>query len=138
MPTLVIDNDTELILRNFIAYEQSFPQGHYYFTSYAHAIDMLIDTQEDVAKLVESKVLLNMLVSNQEAADMINKICESMFVTNFYYTDEFKQMDNYYNRFLPKNKRICFSNPWNAISTLAAVILFFLTVVQTYYTIKGK
>ncbi|GKF34243.1 putative UPF0481 protein, partial [Tanacetum coccineum] len=93
MPILVIDDTTELILRNFISYEQSFPKDRYYFTSYAHAMDMLIDTQEDIAKLLESKVLVNTLGSNQEAADMIIKICKNMFVTNFYYTEEFKQMD---------------------------------------------
>ncbi|GJX38179.1 putative UPF0481 protein [Tanacetum coccineum] len=37
MPTLVIDDTAELILRNLIAYEQSFPQDRYYFTSYAMA-----------------------------------------------------------------------------------------------------
>ncbi|GKB63790.1 putative UPF0481 protein [Tanacetum coccineum] len=141
MPTLVIDDTTELILRNFIAYEQSFPKDRYYFTSYAYAMDKLIDTQEDIAKLVESKVLVNMLGSNQEAADMINKICKNMFVTDFYYTEEFKQMDTYYNGYWPKNiarlRRVYFNNPWNSIAVLAAIILFTLTVVQTVYTIRA-
>ncbi|PWA44516.1 hypothetical protein CTI12_AA522390 [Artemisia annua] len=141
MPTLVIDDITELILRNFIAYEQLFPKDHYYFTSYAHAMDMLIDTQEDIAKLVESKVLVNILGSNQEAADMINKICKNISITDFYYTQEFKQMDTYYNGYWPKNiarlRRIYFNNPWNAIALLAAIILFFLTVVQTLFAIMA-
>ncbi|GJU70038.1 putative UPF0481 protein [Tanacetum coccineum] len=128
MPTLVIHDDTELILRNLIAYEQSFPKDRYYFTSYA--------------KLVESKVLVNMLDSNQEAADMINKICKNMFVTDFYYHEEFKQMDKYYNGYWPKNiawlRRVYFNNPWNAIALLPAIILFSLTVVQTVYTVMGK
>ncbi|GJZ49245.1 putative UPF0481 protein, partial [Tanacetum coccineum] len=122
MPTLVIDDTTELILRNFIAYEQSFPKDRYYFTSYAHAMDMLIDSQ-DIAKLLESKVLVNTLGSNQEAADMINKICKNMFVTDFYYTEEFKQIDRYYSGYWPKNiarlRRVYFNNPWNAIALLA-------------------
>ncbi|GJT38277.1 putative UPF0481 protein [Tanacetum coccineum] len=42
MPTLVIDDATELILRNFIAYEQSFPKDRYYFTSYCTCHDMLL------------------------------------------------------------------------------------------------
>ncbi|GKC10561.1 putative UPF0481 protein, partial [Tanacetum coccineum] len=103
MPTLVIDDTTELILRNFIAYEQSFPKDHFYFTSYACAMKMLIDTQEDVAKLVESRVLVNNLGSNQETADMINNICKHISLTDFYYTQEFKQMDSYYNGYWPKN-----------------------------------
>ncbi|GJY29505.1 putative UPF0481 protein [Tanacetum coccineum] len=142
MPTLVIHDFTELILRNFIAYEQSFPQDRSYFTSYAHAMDMLINTQEDVAKLVESKVFVNILGSNQEAADMINKICKNMIVKEFYYTDEFKEMDKYYNALWPKHiarlRRVYFNNQWSAIALLAAIILFTLAVVQTIYAIKGK
>ncbi|PWA47794.1 hypothetical protein CTI12_AA496340 [Artemisia annua] len=141
MPTLVIEDFTELILRNFIAYEQSFPQDRYYFTSYAHAMDKLIDSQEDIAKLVESKVLVNNLGSNQEAADMINKICKNMFVTDFYYTNEFKRMDTYYNGYWPNTiawlRRVYFSNPWSAIALVAAIILFGLTVVQTIFTIMA-
>nr|GEV85365.1 putative UPF0481 protein At3g02645 [Tanacetum cinerariifolium] len=103
MPTLVIDDNTELILRNFIAYEQSFPKDHFYFTSYACAMKMLIDAQDDVAKLVESGVLVNNLGSNQETADMINNICKHISLTEFYYTQEFKQMDSYYKGYLPRN-----------------------------------
>ncbi|GKC55569.1 putative UPF0481 protein [Tanacetum coccineum] len=141
MPTLVIDDTTELILRNLIAYEQSFPQDRYYFTSYAHVMEMLIDTQEDIAKLLESKVLVNTLGSNQEAADMINNICKNITITEFYYTQEFKEIDKYYNRYWPKNiarlRRVYFNNPWNAIALVAAIILFSLTVVQTVYAIKA-
>nr|GEW41558.1 putative UPF0481 protein At3g02645 [Tanacetum cinerariifolium] len=142
MPTLVIQDFTQLILRNFIAYEQWFPKDHYYFTSYAYAMDMLIDTQEDIAKLVKSKVLVNMLGSNQEAADMINKICKNIYITKFYYTQEFNEIDKYYNSFWPKSiarlRRIYYENPWKAIALLAAIILNALTVVQTVYTIMGK
>ncbi|GKF41104.1 putative UPF0481 protein, partial [Tanacetum coccineum] len=99
MPTLVIDDTTELILRNFIAYEQSFPKDRYYFTSYAYAMDMLVDTQEDMAKLVKSKVLVDGLGSNQEAADMINKICKNINLTKFYYTQEFNEIDKHYNSY---------------------------------------
>ncbi|PWA51342.1 hypothetical protein CTI12_AA464070 [Artemisia annua] len=142
MPTLVIDDNTELILRNFIAYEQSFPKDRFnYFTSYACAMQMLIDTQEDVTKLVESRVLVNNLGSNQEAADMINEICKHISLTDFYYTQEFKQMDSYYNGYWPKNiarlRRTYFSSPWNAIALFAAFILFSLTVVQTVFTIRA-
>nr|GEY66776.1 putative UPF0481 protein At3g02645 [Tanacetum cinerariifolium] len=142
MPTLEIDDATELILRNLIAYEQSFPNKGYYFTSYANAMDMLIDTQEDIAKLVESKVLVNGLGSNQEAADMINKICKNIYITEFYYAQEFEEIDKYYNDFWPKHmallRRVYFNNPWNIFALLAAIILFSLTVVQTIYAIKGK
>ncbi|KAD3336141.1 hypothetical protein E3N88_31660 [Mikania micrantha] len=49
MPVLSIDDTTEFLFRNLIAYEQSF-ETQSYVTSYAIAIDMLVNTQDDVAK----------------------------------------------------------------------------------------
>ncbi|GKC38008.1 putative UPF0481 protein, partial [Tanacetum coccineum] len=77
MPVLRVHHFTELVFRNIIAYEQS-SLGNNHVTSYAIAMDMLIDTQEDVAKLVESKVLVNNIGSNEEAANMMNSICKEV------------------------------------------------------------
>ncbi|PWA94903.1 hypothetical protein CTI12_AA031440 [Artemisia annua] len=141
MPKLVMQDRTELILRNFIAYEQLILHNSYYFTSYAVAMDELIDSQQDIAKLVNSRVLVNLLGSDQEAADMINKICKNVIIADFCYSEVFKQMDTYCNRFWPKHmaflRRVYFSNPWTAIALLAAFILFGLTMTQTIFTIKA-
>nr|GEY79885.1 putative UPF0481 protein At3g02645 [Tanacetum cinerariifolium] len=99
------------------------------------------DVSDVVDPVQESKVLVNGLGSNQEAADMINKICKNILFTKFNYAQEFKKIDKYYNAFWPKNiawlRRVYFNNPWNAIALLAAIILFSLTVVQTVYTIRA-
>nr|KAJ0220053.1 hypothetical protein LSAT_V11C200060810 [Lactuca sativa] len=52
MPKLHVHDSTELVLRNLILYEQSslVPE---YGTSYMWAMDMLLDSPEDVAKLVK-------------------------------------------------------------------------------------
>ncbi|GKC49671.1 putative UPF0481 protein, partial [Tanacetum coccineum] len=78
MPVLRVHHFTELVFRNIIAYEQSSSLGYHYVTSYAIAMDMLIDTQEDVVKLVESKVLVDNMGSNEEAANMMNSICKKV------------------------------------------------------------
>ncbi|CAI9298634.1 unnamed protein product [Lactuca saligna] len=140
MPVVRIDNITELILRNLIAYERTstYPS---YMTSYAAAMDMLVETQEDIAKLIESKVLLNHLGSNEKATSMIKSICAPNRLENFYYVDQCQELDEYYNRYWPKNiavlKGTYFSSPWNTIALLAGIILFSLTVVQTIYTVNA-
>ncbi|KAJ0792348.1 hypothetical protein HanOQP8_Chr01g0017051 [Helianthus annuus] len=68
IPVLEIHDSTEIVLRNLLAYEQS-GRTHSYVTSYAIAMDLLLDTQEDVAKLVDSGVLVNTMGSNDEAAN---------------------------------------------------------------------
>ncbi|KVH87561.1 hypothetical protein Ccrd_025160 [Cynara cardunculus var. scolymus] len=125
MPALCIDDNTELFLRNIIAYEQCTPDVPDYVTSYACAIDMLVDTKEDLSKLVESKVLSNDLGSNQEATNMLNRISKQVVFAEFYYMEQWKQLDMYYNGYWPKNvarlKRIYFSSPWNIIALLAEI-----------------
>nr|GEU89765.1 putative UPF0481 protein At3g02645 [Tanacetum cinerariifolium] len=141
MPELYIDDDTELVIRNFIAYEQTSTQVDYSFTSYAHAIDMLVDTQDDVAKLVESKVVINNLGSNEEAAKLINGICKEIYLREFFYRPQWVQLDRYYMGYWPRNiarlRRTYFSSPWNTIALLAGIVLFAVTIVQTIFTIKN-
>ncbi|GJZ48949.1 retrotransposon gag protein [Tanacetum coccineum] len=104
------------------------------------AMDYLIDTPEDVAKLVRSQVLVNAIGSNEEAADIINDICKQVPFKDFYYEDEWKQMDEYYNAYWPnlivELRRKYFKNPWSFIALLAGIVLFILTVVQTVYGVK--
>ncbi|KAJ9548778.1 hypothetical protein OSB04_021321 [Centaurea solstitialis] len=140
MPVLRIHHFTESVLRNLIAYEQSSRVVNY-ITSYAMAMDMLVNTQEDIAKLVQSKVLVANLSSNEEAANMMNNICKQVPWEHFFYDEEWKLLDSYYNSWLPKNyarfKRTYFNSPWKIVALFAGIVLFVLTVVQTIFTIKS-
>nr|XP_043616069.1 putative UPF0481 protein At3g02645 [Erigeron canadensis] len=139
LPKLVIDDYSEPVFRNFIAYEQSVPRVHYHFTSYAYAMDKLVDTQEDVTRLVKSKVIVNRLGSDEEAANLINRLCRNISLVDYCYTQRFKEVHDYYSGYWPKNvarlRRTYFSSPWNAIALFAGIILFSLTVVQTVISI---
>nr|XP_043626097.1 UPF0481 protein At3g47200-like [Erigeron canadensis] len=121
MPVLTIDDATELVLWNLIAYEQFDPNvdGHYcwnhvpqddlgclslesnhvyysnYFTSFVVALDMLVDSTLDVVKLVESKVIVNRF-SKEKAAKMIKGMFRGVVCRTFMYQQEFQQLDNYY------------------------------------------
>ncbi|KAJ9564924.1 hypothetical protein OSB04_000890 [Centaurea solstitialis] len=140
MPKLYVTGDTELILRNLIAYEQFTPHVSHHITSYAMAMDMLINTEEDVSILVESEVVFNSMGSNKEAATMINHVCDGAYAASFFYLREWEDLDTYYNSYWPRNiawlRRTYFSNPWNMIALLAGTLLFLLTLVQTYFTIN--
>ncbi|XP_076951779.1 UPF0481 protein At3g47200-like [Bidens hawaiensis] len=139
MPALRVDVFTELVLRNLIAYEQSKAIDPY-VTSYARAMDMLIDTHEDIAKLVASEVMVNHIGSNEEAANMINRICKEVAPRDFYYTQEWELLDKHFNEYWPKKivklKRTYFDSPWSIIALLAGMVLFVLAMLQTIFTIN--
>ncbi|KAD3336159.1 hypothetical protein E3N88_31678 [Mikania micrantha] len=140
MPVLFIQDSTELLFRNLIAYEQSF-QTQGYVTSYAFVMDMLVNTHDDVAKLVESKVLVNYMGSNEEVANMINNIGKNVIVSNSCYEEEWEKLMKYCNRYWPKHiakmKSTYFSSPWSIIALVAGIILFVLQALQTIFTIKS-
>ncbi|KAL8258889.1 hypothetical protein R6Q59_026842 [Mikania micrantha] len=140
MPVLSVHDSTELLFRNHIAYEQSFPT-QCYVSSYASVMDKLVNTQDDVAKLVESKVLINIMGSNKEAANMINKICKKVIVSNSYYEEEWDKLNKYCNGSWPKHiakmRSTYFSSPWSIIALVAGIIRFVLQSLQTIFTIKS-
>ncbi|KAK1428554.1 hypothetical protein QVD17_17390 [Tagetes erecta] len=141
MPVLLLADNTVLILRNLIAYEQSCGTQNY-ITSYALAMDMLVNTSEDVVKLVDSRVLINIVGSNEEAANMINNIGKEVICSDFFYKQEMEGLNKYCDRYWPKHiakmKSIYFSSPWSMIALLAGIMLFVLTVLQTMFTIKSS
>ncbi|KAI3682555.1 hypothetical protein L1987_82617 [Smallanthus sonchifolius] len=132
--------ENQLILRNLIAYEQSF-QTPNSVTSYAQAMDMLVSTEEDVAKLADSGVLVNFMGSNKEAAKMINNICKNVICVEFFYGKEWETLNKYCNSYWPKHiakmRSTYFSSPWNMIALLAGIMLFVLTMIQIIFTVKS-
>ncbi|PWA85906.1 hypothetical protein CTI12_AA143550 [Artemisia annua] len=140
MPYLQIEDYTESVLRNLIAYEQCSPMIPNYVTSYAFAMERILDAKEDVHKLIESKVLVNNLGSSEHASNMINIICKEVTVNDFTYIKQWQQLEEYYNGYWPKNvawlRRTYFNTPWSFIALLAGFLLFGLTVAQTYFTIR--
>ncbi|KAL8215122.1 hypothetical protein R6Q57_004571 [Mikania cordata] len=138
---MLVTSPSEVTLRNLIAYEES-RQTHNYITSYAFVINMLVNTQDDVAKLIDSEVLVNEMGSNEEVANMINNICRELPIVNSLYRQQWKTLDEYYNSYWPKHigwmRRTYFSSPWNIIALIVGIIVFALTIVQTIFTIGDK
>ncbi|KAL4572358.1 hypothetical protein LXL04_019131 [Taraxacum kok-saghyz] len=101
IPELCIKDSTPSFLRNLIAYEQCYPLSRHYVTSFAFLMDRLIDTKDDASLLVTSKVLQHKLGAIDDVTDLFNNICNGVVVRDFYYTEEWKQLDEYCNRFWP-------------------------------------
>ncbi|KAJ9537064.1 hypothetical protein OSB04_029797 [Centaurea solstitialis] len=72
----------------------------------------------------------------------IDEVCQQKGVVlkNFYYFDEWRQVDAYCNRFWPSLlislRNLYVSTTWKTLTIIAAVVIFILTLVQTIYTGK--
>ncbi|KAL1543045.1 UPF0481 protein [Salvia divinorum] len=139
MPPLTVEDRTESLLRNLIAYEQYFQ--HTFVTDYVHFLDCLVDSSTDVEKLSRKGIINNWLGDAQTVAEMVNKLGDSVagpghgFVYGKMFEDVQKHCAKPMNSWRASLKRRYFNSPWAVISLLVGAVLLILTAVQTVFTI---
>ncbi|GKV22563.1 hypothetical protein SLEP1_g32425 [Rubroshorea leprosula] len=142
IPALNIEDDTERLFRNIIACEQFDHRGSpIYLSQYRKVVDCLINTGKDVELLCHKGIIMNWLGTDEEVAEMINRLGTEVLISSkhFFYAKLFNDVNNHYNR--PWNRRIAslrhnyFNTPWTLISFLAAAFLLLLALLQTTFTI---
>ncbi|EOY02746.1 PREDICTED: UPF0481 protein At3g47200 [Theobroma cacao] len=135
IPSLLIQETTETILRNLIAYEQCLPHCPPIFTCYAKVLDNLIDTTNDMEILCKSEIFDNWL-SPEDATQFFNRLYNDTYVKEFYYSKLCDELDGYCKRWWPTWRAYYvhnyFSKPWAIAAQIYAVIMFVLTLWQTY------
>ncbi|KAE8713077.1 Pentatricopeptide repeat superfamily protein isoform 1 [Hibiscus syriacus] len=142
LPIISIDNNTDVVLRNLVAYEASYAIGPLVFARYTELINGIIDTEEDVRLLREKGVVWNGLKSDKEAADMWNGMSKSIRLTkvplldkviedvNKYHTGTWKvKLNNVLKHYVYRS--------WRFLTLLAAVVLLFLSTFEVFCSVYG-
>ncbi|KAL4378739.1 hypothetical protein GQ457_02G034020 [Hibiscus cannabinus] len=145
IPTLIVDHDTERIIRNLIAYEQFKDDDDVpsIIMDYARFIDCLINYAADVALLCDCGVIINRLGSNEDVANMINKLNNYVYLStnNFAYSQIFDSVNERcrqpWNLWKVKLRQRYFNTPWDWVLTsiAAAVLLLILSFLQTIFSV---
>uniref|UniRef100_A0A6N2K355 Uncharacterized protein n=1 Tax=Salix viminalis TaxID=40686 RepID=A0A6N2K355_SALVM len=140
MPLVLIQETTEVIIRNLISYEQCSPQCDDRITSYAVLLDSLINTTKDMDILTRSGIINNWL-NPEEATQFFNKLYHDAFLKKYYYQKLHRDVNKYYRRRCPRWRALLmrnyFGTPWAIVSIFAAATLLILTVVQTIFTVMN-
>jgi hypothetical protein len=134
MPHLVIDDTSEMELRNIMALEQC----HYPYTahvsSYVEFLDHLIDTDKDVELLVEKGIIKNWIGEPSSVANMVNKLGLGTINPGSCYSDIAVKVNAHYSSRLTRSlaflKRVYFGNMWIGTATVAAALLLIMTFLQ--------
>ena len=144
IPHLKIDDTTESLFRNLIAYEQCSQRQHLYVTDYITLMDCLINTPEDVRILRHRGIIENRLGDDEMVCTLFNKLGINVVISErgrFYYGHLFKGVEKHCaqrrNVWLAKLWRNHFNSPWSLISFLAALTLLLLTLLQTVFTVMS-
>ncbi|GMN64755.1 hypothetical protein TIFTF001_033824 [Ficus carica] len=144
IPELVIDENTESLFRNLVAYEQY--SKHYSLhrvVDYLQVMDCLVNSDKDVELLRHCEIIDNRVGDDVKISKMFNNLCSGVYFdrTEFYYAQMFDNVNRYCKN--PWNTRIAtlkndyFGSPWSIISFVAAVLLLLFTALQTVYTVSS-
>ncbi|KAJ6896180.1 hypothetical protein NC651_022412 [Populus alba x Populus x berolinensis] len=99
LPVISLDVNTEVVLRNLVAFEASNASGPLVFTRYTELMNGIIDTEEDVKFLREKGIILNRLKSDEEVANLWNGMSKSIRLTKVPFLDKvIEDVNKYYNQ----------------------------------------
>ncbi|GFQ02215.1 upf0481 protein at3g47200 [Phtheirospermum japonicum] len=138
IPSFKVEDSTDSFLRNLIAYEQhSCEVRPKYFTDYAVFMDQLINTYEDVNVLRRNGIIVNLLGDDGQVTTLFNKLGDGVITSNsnFVYLGTCNKVNQHcgkiWNVVMAKLRHDYFNSPWATVSTIAAVVLLILTIIQT-------
>ncbi|MCD9558661.1 hypothetical protein HAX54_016189 [Datura stramonium] len=140
LPTINLDVNTEVILRNLVAYEACNASGPLVLTRYTELMNGIIDTEEDVALLRERGIVLNRLKSDDEVANLWNSMSKSVKLTKVQLLDKaIEDVNKFYNgRWKVKigkcMKHYVFES-WKFLTFLAAIMLLMLMTLQAFCSV---
>uniref|UniRef100_A0A0D6R0A6 Uncharacterized protein n=1 Tax=Araucaria cunninghamii TaxID=56994 RepID=A0A0D6R0A6_ARACU len=146
LPKMYIDYDTEVFVRNLMAFEERRLVGGLHgetplFCNFMVLMDYLIDSERDIALLRENEIITSGLGSNQELANIFNTLCRGYPDDSGIFDEIGSQIRQHYNNRVNKwcnyvRKQYC-ATPCLAVSLLGAIFLLIMTAFQTVYTILG-
>lgn len=139
LPSIVVDDTTEPVFLNLIAFERFHVGAGNDVTSYISFMDDIIDNAKDVSLLHTREIIHNAIGSDEAVAQLFNSISKDITLDPKSSLNDVRVKANQYSRRRWNQWRgnlihTYFKNPWAILSVIAAIFLFGLTIVQTVYT----
>ncbi|KAL8497200.1 hypothetical protein ACS0TY_020763 [Phlomoides rotata] len=142
LPSIVLDLNAEVIMRNLVAYEACNESGPLIFTRYTELMNGIIDSEEDAKIMREKGIVLNHLKSDEDVANLWNGMSKSIRLTKVPLLDKvIEDVNNYYNgswkvRIGKLFKSRVFGS-WQSMTFFAAILLLFFMTLQTFCSLFG-
>jgi hypothetical protein len=140
LPVITLDGNTEVVLRNLVAYEAVTVRGPLVLARYTELMNGIVDTPKDVKILRKAKVVKNQLKSDKEAADMWNGMCRATRLSKANPLDDAIRGVNQYEktraaaRAQKLFKKYVFKS-WRVLTLLAALVLLLMIAMQTFCSV---
>ena len=137
LPQINIYDDFEKRVRNLIAYEQCHfcSELRNEVSNFAVFMQCLVQTDQDVKLLIEGGIIHNNFGSINEVTQLFNNLGKHICPGINSYNSDCKRMKDYCkrprHRWISLLRRNYFSTPWLCASSIAAILLLALTLIQT-------
>lgn len=141
-PCFAIDENTESLFKNLIAFEQTDPRFGDDVTAYVAFMSHLLTSSDDATLLVQKGIIVHMLDNDDDISALFTRLTKQITFdseNNYYLKPLCQLLEAHYqskvNRWVAWLWLNHFSNPWLALAVVAAVIVLLCTVIQTFYTV---
>ncbi|XP_051219733.2 UPF0481 protein At3g47200-like [Lolium perenne] len=142
IPCFPIDENTEPLFKNLIAFEQTDHRFGNDIASFVLFMSEFVSTPADATLFTNNGIIVHMLDSDDELSALFNRLSKQMCFTfdGYHYLKSMCHLlelhyQSRLNRWIAWLWFNHFSNPWLALAFFAAVIVLVCTVVQTIYTV---
>lgn len=136
LPRVNLDVNTDIIMRNMVAYESCNASGPLIFARYTEFMNGIVDTPDDAKFLRENGIIFNRLKSDEEVANLWNGMSRSVKLTKVPFLDKVvEDVNKYYNgRWKVKAEKAIrgyIYGSWRILTVLACIMLLGLLGLQT-------
>ncbi|XP_035549982.1 UPF0481 protein At3g47200-like [Juglans regia] len=141
IPAIFIEENTECLFRNLIAFEHCDPSKGYEITSYASLLNWLIKSPEDALHLKKKDILQIIRSSNEDKASFLKLLYNNdTSFHGFLYSDLCEDVNKIYSSnwavWRARLKREYFNEPKELANFLYGVVLSaYLSLIQTVFAI---
>ncbi|CAN6312182.1 unnamed protein product [Urochloa humidicola] len=142
LPVIGLDVNSEVVLRNLVAYEATAGGGPLVLARYVELMNGIVDTEEDARLLRESGVVLNHLKSDREVADLWNGMTRSVRLTRVPALDRVIDELNRHHEGCWKVRvrnfvRARVLGSRELLACVALVLLLFFVGLQAFCVLRG-
>ncbi|XP_071677599.1 UPF0481 protein At3g47200-like [Lolium perenne] len=144
IPFLLVDEETNVLFRNFIALEQTCPRVGNDVTAYIIFMAKLMSMPDDVALLARKGVIAHHMRTDKDVSQLFTRLTKGVvfdFYGNYYLNHLCLALEAYYqnrlHRWVAWLRHNHLSNPWLVVAAVAGVIVLFCTIAQTVLTVES-
>ncbi|WVZ57395.1 hypothetical protein U9M48_007784 [Paspalum notatum var. saurae] len=142
LPVIGVDVNSEVVLRNLVAYEAAVGAGSLVLARYVELMNGIIDTEEDARVLRECGVILNHLKSDREVAELWNGMTRSVRLTRVPALDKvIDDLNSHYGSCWKVRMRTFVRahvlGSRELLACVAVVVLFFFVGLQAFCVVRG-